>query len=157
MKTALLAALAALMLLAVPAFAAEVNRNEYKEHVEPICEKNKQESEKFLKGVKKMVKENKLKPAGVAFGKAAAALERAQKELMAVPPSTGDEAKITKWLGDIKGEVGLMRQISSAFKAGNKKKGTSLVVKLEHNATVANDLMVAFQFKACKIEPSKVS
>src|SRR5262249_22719905 len=133
------------------------SRNEFKEHVEPICKTNKQESEKFLKGVKKMVKENKLKQAGVAFGKAAGALEKAQKQLELVPPSTGDEAKISKWLSDIKGEVGLMRQISSAFKSGNKKKGTSLVVKLEHNATVANNLMIAFQFDACKIEPSKFS
>lgn len=157
MKTALLAALAALMLLAVPAFAAEVTRDEYTPKVEPICEKNKQESEKILKGVKKMVKQDKLKPAGVAFAKAASALEKAEKQLAKVPPSTGDEAKISKWLSDIKGEVKLMRQISTAFKSGNKGKGSSLVVKLEHNATAANNLMVAFQFDACRIDPSKFS
>jgi hypothetical protein len=157
MKTALVAALAALMLLAVPAFAAEVSREEYKAKVEPICQKNAQESEKFLKGVKKMVKQNKLKQAGTAFSKAAGALEGAEKELAAVPQPTADEAKLGKWLTDIKGEVKLMRQISTAFKSGNKGKGSSLSVKLQHNADTANGVVVVFGFNYCKIDPSKFS
>jgi hypothetical protein len=139
------------------AVAAETNRDEYKDAVEPICQKNKQESEKFLKGVKSLVKKDKLKPAGTDFSKAAGALEKAEKQLAAVPQPTADEAKLGKWLTDIKGEVKLMREIASKFKAGNKSKGTSLVVKLEHNATTANNLVIAFQFNYCKIDPSKFS
>jgi hypothetical protein len=157
MRTALLAALAALMLLAVPAFAAEVSREEFKAQVEPICKKNKQESERFLKGVKTLVKKDKLKQAGTAFSKAANALEKAEKQLAAVPEPTADEAKLGKWLSDIKGEVKLMRQIATKFKAGNKAKGSSLSVKLQHNATTANNLVIAFQFNYCKIDPSKFS
>ena len=156
MRSALLAALAALMLLAVPAFAAET-RDEYKTEVEPICKTNKQESEKFLKGVKTMVKQDKLKQAGTAFANAGAALESAEKQLAAVPPPAADSAKITKWLSDIKGEAALMKTIAAKFKAGNKAKGSSLSVKLTHNATVANNLVIAFQFNYCKIDPSKFS
>ena len=75
------------------AFAVE--RPEYKEQVEPICQKNKKESEKFLKGVKTLVKKDKLKQAGTAFTKAGAALEDAQKQLANVPPPSADSAKVT--------------------------------------------------------------
>jgi hypothetical protein len=157
MRPALLAALAALMLLAVPAFAAETTRDEYKERVEPICKTNKQESERFLKGVKTMVKKDRLKQAGAAFLKAAKALERAEKQLALVPQPAADSVKLGKWLSDIKGEAALMKRIAAKFKAGNKSKGSSLSVKLTHNATVANNLVIAFQFHFCKIDPSKFS
>jgi hypothetical protein len=155
MRTALLAALAALMLLAVPAFAAETTRDEYKAQVEPICKTNKEASEKYLKGVKTLVKKDQLKQAGAAFSKAAAALEKAEKQLAAVPQPEADSAKLGKWLSDIKGEVSLMKTIAAKFKAGNKAKGSSLSVKLTHNANVANNLVIAFQFNYCKIDPSK--
>jgi hypothetical protein len=50
-----------------------------------------------------------------------------------------------------------MKTIAAKFKAGNKSKGSSLSVKLTHNATVANNLVIAFQFNYCKIDPSKFS
>jgi hypothetical protein len=156
-RAAFLAALAALMLLAVPAFAAETTRTEYKEKVEPICQTNRAESEKFLKGVKTLVKKNKLKQAGTAFSKAAKALESARGSLEEVPKPTADEAKLNKWLSDIKGEAGLMKQIASAFNSGNKGKGSSLSVKLSHNANTANSQVIAFGFNYCKIDPSKFS
>ena len=151
-------ALAFAVLLGLAGFAAaETTRDEYKLAVEPICKKNKEESEKFLKGVKTLVKKNKLKQAGADFSNAANALEKAEKQLAAVPQPTADQAKLSKWLSDIKGEVSLMRQIAAKFKAGNKSKGSSLSVKLTHNANTANNLVIAFQFKYCKINPSEFS
>ncbi len=143
--------------LAFASLAIADERSEYKEKVEPICKKNKEESEKFLKGVKTLVKKNKLKQAGADFSNAANALEKAEKQLAAVPQPTADQAKLSKWLSDIKGEVSLMRQIAAKFKAGNKSKGSSLSVKLTHNANTANNLVIAFQFKYCKINPSEFS
>ena len=148
---------ACLFVLAFASLAFAIERPEYKEQVEPICKKNKEESEKFLKGVKTLVKKNKLKQAGTDFSKAASALEKAEKQLAAVPQPEADAAKLGKWLKDIKGEVTLMRQIASAFKSGNKAKGSSLSVKLTHNATTANNLVLVFGFNYCKIDPSKFS
>ena len=48
-----------------------------------------------------------------------------------------------------------MRTISAKFKAGNKSKATSLAVKLQNNATKANNGVIIFQFNYCKIDPSK--
>ena len=148
-------ALAAMLVFAAFATADTAERDAYKAEVEPICKTNKEESERDLKGVSKLVKENKLKPAGVAFSKAASALEKAQKQLAAVPQPPSDAAKLGKWLSEIKAEVSLMRTISSKFKAGNKAKATSLVVRLEKNATKANNQVIVFGFNYCKIDPSK--
>lgn len=131
------------------------SRDAYKEAVEPICKTNKEASKRILTGVEKMVKEDKLKPAGSKFSRAAAALEKAQKELAAVPQPPEDAAKLGKWLTGIKGEVSLMKTIAAKFKAGNKSKGSSLVVKLKNNANKTNNLVLAFQFNYCKIDPSK--
>src|SRR6188768_2693766 len=126
----LLAALAAMMAFAAIAAADTAEREAYKAQVEPICKKNKQESDRLLKGVKQLVKNDKLKPAATAFAKAATALEKAQKQLAAVPQPPADSAKLDKWLSEIKSEISLMRKISKKFKAGNKSKGTSLAVTL---------------------------
>lgn len=159
MKRALLTGFATLIAFASIASvaAAEMSRTEYVTNVEPICKTNSEASEKDLTGVKKLVKENKLKQAGADFSKAAGALEKAQKQLAAVEQPPADTAKLTKWLSDIKGEVSLMKTIAAKFKAGDKSKGSSLSVKLTHNATAANNLVIAFQFKYCKIDPSKFS
>ena len=67
---ALFASVASLLVFAAVAVAIE--RPEYVAQVEPICKTNKEASDRYLKGVKKLVKQDKLKQAGTAFKKAAA-------------------------------------------------------------------------------------
>jgi hypothetical protein len=150
-------AAAVLLVFAAVAMGEEQTRTTYKAEVEPICKTNQEASNRILTGVKSLVKKNKLAQAGQAFAKAATALEKAQKQLAAVPQPAADSAKLTKWLSEIKAEVALMRTISKKFKAGNKSKATSLTVKLQNNANKANNLVIVFQFKECKIDPSKYS
>jgi hypothetical protein len=148
---------ALVLALAVAGVAAAEGstRAEYKEQVEPICKTNKEASKRFLTGVEKMVRKNKLKPAGQRFAKAARALQKAEKQLAAVPQPSEDTARLRKWLSGIKGEVSLMKTISAKFKHGNKSKGSSLVVKLKNNAKKTNNLVIVYQFKYCKIDPSE--
>lgn len=152
---ALLAGVAVLMAFAALAPAAVETRAEYKTLVEPICKKNKQESDRLLKGVRNLVKKDKLKQAGIAFAKASSALVRAHKQLAVVEQPPADSAKLDKWLAEIKAEAALMKTISIKFKQGNKSKATSLAVKLQNNANKANTLVIVFQFDYCKIDPSK--
>lgn len=151
----LVAACAAVLVTAAFAAADTAERTAYKAQVEPICKKNRQESDRLLSGVKNLVKHDKLKQAGIAFSKAATALEKAQKQLAAVPQPPADSAKLDKWLSEIKSEISLMRKISKKFKAGNKSKGTSLAVTLQNNANRANNNVIVFGFNYCKIDPSK--
>jgi hypothetical protein len=147
--------LAICLLLAASAFAAEQTRETYKAAVEPICKTNKQASDKYLKDVRNLVKHDKLKQAGENFTKAAAALEKAQKQLSAVQQPPADSAKLAQWLQGIKKEVSLMRTIAAKLKAGDKGKASSLSVRLTHDATATNNKVIAFSFNYCRIDPSR--
>ena len=139
------------------ALAAEVSRESYVAAVEPICKSNAQANEKILKGVKAEVQAGKLAPAGVSFLKAAAALKKTYSQLAAVPQPTADAAKLDKWLGYVKTEAALFEAAGKELKADNKVKAQAMVVRLEHNANLANDQVLGFEFTYCKFEPSKFS
>ena len=146
---------AALMALSSLAFAAEISRSEYKTAVEPICQQNSKANERILKGVRQMVKQGKLKPAAAKFQKAGEALKKTHKQLAAVPQPTADEAKLRKWLSYIKEEADLFIRAGKKLKAGQKGAAQTLVNKLTSNANKANALVLAFNFRYCKFEPSK--
>ncbi len=152
-----IATVAAMLIFASMAFAAEQTKDTYKAEVEPICQANKSASDKYLKPVKGLVKADKLKQASEDFTKAAKALEGTQKKLAAVPPPTTDSATISKWLSGIKGEVSLMKTIATKLKKGQKGPASSLSVKLSHNADATNALVFSYSFNYCKIDPSKYS
>lgn len=150
-------AIAALAVLASAslALAAETTRAEYTAQVEPICKANTQANEKILKGVKAKVKQGKLAQAGKQFAQAAAALKKTYTQLKAVPRPTADIAKLTKWLSYVKEEASLFEKTASALKSGNKNKAQRMVIKLTHNANLANDQVLSFDFHYCRFEPSK--
>jgi hypothetical protein len=150
-----LLALAMIAALTSLALAEEQTRDSYVASVEPICKTNKAASDHYLSGVKSLVKQDKLKLAGTDFGKAASALDKAEKQLAAVPQPPADASKLNQWLSGIEEEVSLMRTIGKAFKSGDKNKGSSLAVKLQNNATKINNLVIPFGFRYCRIEPSQ--
>lgn len=142
--------------LAAPfAQATEVTRESYKEAVEPICKTNTQANERILKGVRKEVKEGKLKLAGTKFSKAATALHRTLLQLKAVPQPPADETKLGKWLGYVNTEVTLFQKTAKELKAENKTGAQATVIRLTHNANQANNQVLGFEFHYCRFEPSK--
>jgi type I site-specific restriction-modification system R (restriction) subunit len=156
MRTRILAAeVAAFFTLASLAAAAEISRSEYKAAVEPICKTNSKANDRILKPVRKLVKKNKLKPAGKRFLKAAAALQKTYRQLKAVPQPTADEAKLAKWLSYVKKEADLFTSGGKALKSGNKHKAQKFVNKLTSNANQANATVLAFSFHYCRFEPAK--
>jgi hypothetical protein len=155
MKSIAAIALLALALLAVPAFAAEQTREGYVAAVEPICKVNKRSSDRYLKGVTALVKSDKLEKAAQNFSKAALALEKARKQLAAVPRPPADVAKLTKWLAGIKAEVAQMRTIATTLKQGDKSKASILAIRLQNNATQTNNLVIGFEFTYCNINPAQ--
>ncbi len=154
-RAPLLLLCAAALSAASLAAAAEVTRDSYKAEVEPICKTNTEANEKILKGVRQMVKQGKLKQAGAQFTKAAKALKKAYGQLKAVPQPPADTAKLGKWLAYVKTEAELFESAAKALKANNKTKAQTYVVKLTHNANLANNQVLAFGFRYCKLEPSK--
>jgi hypothetical protein len=143
------------MLAAPVARAEEVTRGSYKEAVEPICKANTEANKRILKGVRKEVKEGKLKAAGRQFAKAGAALKRTHAELKAVPQPPEDKTKLSKWLSLIGTEVTLFQKAATQLKAENKTGAQATVIRLQHNANQANNQVIPFEFHYCRFEPSK--
>ena len=155
---ALSAFVLAFALLAAPfAQATEVTRESYKEAVEPICKTNVQANERILKNVRANVKAGKLKLAATQFTKAAEALHKAIPKLKAVPQPPADQANLAKWLKYIQEEEGFFTKIAKKLKAGDKNGATAMQIRLSHTANQANNQVLAFEFKYCRVEPSKFS
>lgn len=148
----------ALGLLAVPlANAEEITRDSYKAAVEPICKSNVKATERILNGVRKKVRKNQLKPAATQFSKAARAAHKALVKLRAVPQPPADKSRLAKWLSYIQKQEGYFRKISKKLKAGDKNGATAMVFRLEHNASQANNKVLPFEFRYCRVDPSKFS
>jgi hypothetical protein len=155
MRLLALATAAIFVLVVGLASAEEVTRDSYTTAVEPICKANTKTNERVLKGVKTKVKQGKLGPAGAQFLKAATALKQTYAELKAVPQPTADSAKLNKWLSYVKSEAELFEATGKALKSGNETKAQTMVVKLTHNANLANLQVLNFDFQYCRFEPSK--
>lgn len=151
-------ALVVALLAAVPvalAVEGEMTRPEYIAKVEPICAASTKSNSSILKGVKEQVKQGKLVPAGKRFIRASGVLEKSTARIAAVPQPSTDEAKLTKWIGYLEGEGGYLQQIGKALKAGNKYKAQKLAVKLNRNNNQANNTVISFGFKECRIDSSR--
>lgn len=145
---------AAMLLLAVPAFAEQTPET-YREAVEPICKANTEANEKILKGVKQLVKEGKLDAAATKVFAAAKALKRTRTRLAAVERPAADATRLTKWLDYVKIEVQLFETLGRKLAHGERTAAQKMVVRLYTNARKTNNLVLDYEFRYCKFEPSK--
>jgi hypothetical protein len=155
--TKLTLAVAVALLVAVPvALAAEETpREKYVATVEPICKANSEANSRILKGVKEQVKQDKLVPAGKRFIRASAALGTAVGKIAAVPQPSEDAAKLTKWIGYLKSEKTFLQKIGTALKSKDKFHAQKLAVELNKNNNKANNTVINFNFKECRIDSSR--
>jgi hypothetical protein len=155
LTTACAVGLTAFALFASLATAAEVTRDSYREAVEPICQANTQANERILAGVRSEVKRGKLAPAAAQFTKAAKALKQAKRQLAAVLQPPADQARLGRWLGTVETEATLFERIAAQLRAGQKSAAERTVAKLSTNANQANNLVIPFEFRYCRFEPSR--
>jgi hypothetical protein len=154
----LLPALALALLVVVPAAAAaegELSRAEYVEKLEPVCAANGKANARILKGVKRQVQGGKLTPAGKRFIRASGALGRSIRQMARVPKPAADTTKLNKWFGYLVREKAFLRLIGKALKSNDKFKAQKLAVKLNRNNNQANNTVIAFGFKECRIDSSR--
>jgi hypothetical protein len=151
-------ALGILILLSVVSMAfadlAE-ERVAYKTQVEPICKRNREANERVLKGVRKNITAGRLKLAATQFAKGAAALKKARAQLVTVPKPASDNARLTKWLGYIKTEIELFEKVSKKLKTGDKRGAQRMAIYLTSTANKANNTVLPYEFKYCRVEPSQ--
>jgi hypothetical protein len=142
-------------ILALPAFAAEVSRTEYKAAAEPICKADTQANERILAGVRKEVQQGKLKPAASRFTEASLALKKALHELEQVPRPGADEARLAGWFSYVKIEAELFATAGHKLRSGDKPGAEKIVNKLTQNADKANLQVLPFDFRYCRLEPAR--
>ena len=144
-----------LLVGAASAFALGPEAQEYKEKVEPICQKNTEANEKILKGVRKEVKEGKTKKASRQIFAAAKALKNTRAQLLEVPKPPEDAARLTKWLKGAKTEIELLETTGRKLAKGEKNAAVRMVAQLESNARKTNNLVLDYQFRYCRFNPAK--
>lgn len=154
-----LASVVALFVAVPVALAAEgeeeLTRPEYVAKVEPICKANTKANSRILKGVKGQVKRGKLVPAGRRFIRASRALGKSVAQIAGVPRPTADATKLTKWIGYLKKEKRFLFLIGKSLKARNKFRAQKLASELNRNNNKANNTVISFSFKECRIDSSR--
>jgi hypothetical protein len=130
-------------------------RPAYVEAVEPICKANTEANSRILKGVKDQVKQEQLAAAGKRFVRASTALGKAVNQIAKVPQPPADATKLTKWIGYLRQEKTYLQQIGQALKAKDKFHAQKLAVQLNRNNNKANNTVISFGFKECRIDSSR--
>jgi hypothetical protein len=156
--TALAVAIGAFGIAAPVALALEETADpkaEYVAQAEPICKTNVLANKRIFQGVEKLVKEDKLKKAAPHFSRAAKAFAKTIDQLNAIPRPPEFNAKLTKWLGLLRTDKTIIEKIGRALKAEDKHKAESYSTELNRIASKANNTVLTFGFKYCRIEPSR--
>lgn len=148
-------AAATLLAAATHAGTVEQTRESYRKAVEPICQRNVEANERIFAGVRKMVNEGKLKPAARRFSRAAAALRKAVAQLRGVPRPAEDRALLAKWLRKVGKLAKIFALTNKQLRSGQKAKAIHEVGRMTTAAAQANAVVVAFEFRYCRLEPSK--
>lgn len=138
--------------LAIAATPQEEERKAYKAQVEPICQKNSEENDDILKGVREKVNKGKLAAAGAQFTRASTALRGTLTKLKAVPQPPDDAARLTEWLKGVGDQVTLLQQVGKALKESKRRRAETLATKLDTGARHTNALVVSFSFRYCRFE-----
>lgn len=155
MGSAVLAGLVLAVVASAALAATAPTREEYRDRVEPICERNTKANERILGGVRKQVREGKLKAAGAQFAKASRALKEARRQLLAVPRPSADRARLSKWLGYVKTEADLFGKMARELRSEDRQGANRMLIKLIRTANRANREVLPFEFQYCRLEPSR--
>lgn len=147
--------IATALLGAVPSIAAEATPETFKAAAEPICKTNREANEKVLDGARQNVQQGKLKKASRQLFAAAKALKRARAQLLGIPKPTADTARLTKWLKGIKTEIALLESTGRKLANGDKNGAMKMIIRLKSNANQTNNLVLDYEFRFCRINPSE--
>lgn len=147
-----MAALAATALLVAPAGAAEApTRAQYVSVAESICKRNTAANQRQLSAARRLIRKNRLKPAGRRLNRVARALMVTVRQLARRPRPTEDAATLGRWIKQLKQQANYTRAISKALLGGNRFRASRLEVQRSRNAGQANRTVLVFGFRACRV------
>lgn len=153
LATALVAAVALAALLGAPASAEAPTQQQYVQRAEPICKRNTLANQRLLRGVKGKIARNRLRPASRQFARASRAFLGAVRQISRLPRPVDDRATIATWIKQLRTQVVYLRGIAKALRAGNRYQSQRISVQLLRNANRANNTVLRFGFRWCKVRP----
>jgi hypothetical protein len=154
------ALLAAMLVFAGLAFAEESpapTRDEYRAQVEPICQHDAETGSRILQGARARVRHEKFAPASKQFFRAATAFGRTIRSLEAVPRPIEDDARLQKWFRFLHKIQAYLRTTGKALKEKNKVKALHETIRAERSGNAANNVSSVFDFRECRLSPSRFS
>lgn len=150
--------IAVTMLLIVASARAEETaptREEYVSQVEPICEANTIANKRILKNVRVKARNGKLKEAGAQFIHASAAFGSTVDKLATVPRPTADDARLLRWFDQMRIVQTNLRKLGKALKEEDKIRAAHESIRVERSSNAANNVGFVFEFRYCRITPSR--
>jgi len=134
------------------------SREEYVSQVEPICEANTVANKRILKNVRERARSKSprtVKRAGGQFIHASEAFGVTVDKIAAVPRPPGDEARLLRWLDRLRLVQTNLRNLGKALKQVDKIKAAHEAIRVERSSNAANNIGFAFEFRSCRITPSR--
>ncbi|MGE5282336.1 MAG: hypothetical protein ACM3N0_08470 [Chloroflexota bacterium] len=149
----------AALLVAAPAHAEEeappTPRDEYREAVEPICQRNTEANKRILKNVRQKIRHKRLKEAGGQFIHASAAFRQAVDKIAAVPRPPEDNARLLKWFKFLRIVQKDLHNVGKALKRSERIKASHEVIRVERASNAANNVSFVFEFHYCRLSQSR--
>lgn len=151
-----LAALAATLLLATTAAAAEApTRDQYVAQLERVCKPDAEATQRVMKGARADIVAERLGAAAGKFAKAASIFGSTVKEISGAPRPPADAVKLSRWFGYLKAQESYLKRITAQLKAERGIKAQRLTARFIHNGNLANNVVLAFGFDYCSFKFSR--
>jgi hypothetical protein len=155
LRTALSIFAATLAFAAIAPAAAGSTQEEYIAQVEPICEQNTRANKRILAGARYKANHGNQPAAGRQFIRAATAFGATTKAIKAVPRPPEYEVRLTRWIARLRAVEQSLRKMGKALKADNLRRAILGEVKLRSSALAANNVVYDFNFRYCRLTPSR--
>lgn len=153
---ALLVLLAALLLPAVAADAAEApTRREYVKQLEAICKPDALATQRAMKGARGDIQAERLRVAAGKFASASRIFGSTVKQIAAVPRPTEDRERLAKWFGYLGQQERYLVKITAKLRADEAIPAQRLTARFIHNGNLANNVVLAFGFEYCSFKFSR--
>jgi hypothetical protein len=151
---------AATLLLAAGAGADEASptRAEYVGQVEPICEANTVANKRILQNVRTRARSKesrKVKQAGAQFIHASEVFDKTVDKLASVPRPPEDDARLVKWFKQLRIVKTNLRNLGKALKELDRIRAAHEQIRVERASNAANNVSFVFEFRYCRLTPSR--
>jgi len=149
----------AVALLATASARAEEGvptRAEYVAQVDPICEANTVANKRILKNVGVKARNDRtMKEAGGQFIRASLAFGGTVDKIATVARPPADDARLLKWFDQLRVVQSKLRSLGKALKEEDEIKAAHEQIRLERASNAANNVGFVFEFRSCRITPSR--